>query len=70
MLKELLIKEDLFDLIDSVKEKWLLRMQCERFIILVNKNTGEYVNWYAEDFNNPNALKIISSVLDKHKNYK
>ena len=57
----------LFDLIEDIKLKWLLRMESDSFIMVVNKETNEYMNWYAKDFKSKGALKIIAGVLDKHK---
>lgn len=57
----------LLDLIEDVKSKWTLRMQSDSFIMVVNKRTGEYVNWYSKDFGSKGALKTIATILDKHK---
>lgn len=57
--------------------KWLyvnqyyLRMQCEKFLIVVDKYTGEYRNIYSGD--NKLAvefLKEVASLMEKHKNLK
>ena len=49
-------------------EDWLLRMESDSFIMIVNKHTGEYRNLYSKDFDNPNIIKEIASLLEKHKN--
>lgn len=56
------------DLIEDIKEEWILRVESDSFIMLINKHSGRYVNLYAKDFSNKNALKDIASILDKHKN--
>lgn len=48
---------------------WLLRMECESFIMVVNKFTGEYRNIYAKDLKNKKQIKHMALLLDKHKNY-
>lgn len=49
---------------------WLLRMESESFIMVVNKSTGEYRNIYAKDFKNKVAIKHMALLLDRHKNYR
>lgn len=49
-------------------EDWLLRMESDSFIMIANKHTGEYRNLYTKDFDNPNTIKEIASLLEKHKN--
>lgn len=49
---------------------WLLRMECDSFIMVVNKNTGEYKNFYKNDFENPEQMKHMALLLDRHKNMK
>lgn len=49
---------------------WLLRMECDNFIMVVNKSTGEYRNIYTRDLKNKDQIKHMALLLDKHKNYK
>ena len=48
---------------------WLLRLESNSFIIIVNKVTNEYKNLYAKDFKSSDVIKIIASKLEYHKNY-
>ena len=47
---------------------WMLRMESDSFIMVVNKYNGEYRNLYAKDFKNPIQIKHMALLLDKHKN--
>lgn len=49
---------------------WILRMECDSFIMVVNKNTGEYKNLYRNTFTNQNQIEQIALLLDRHKNMK
>lgn len=53
-----------------VYSDWLLRMECGSFIMIVNKNTKEYINLYAHTFENPNKIKEIALLLNRHEKYK
>lgn len=46
---------------------WILRMECDRFIMIINKNTGKYKNLYSNDFTNKEEIKNIASSLERHK---
>lgn len=49
---------------------WLLRLQSENFLIIVNKNTGEYRNIYPDQFNgNVKGLYWVALLMERHKNY-
>lgn len=51
----------------SYKSQYLLRMQCDRFLIVVNKDTGEYKNIYAlENKEARDFLKLLASKMEKH----
>lgn len=47
---------------------WVLRMESDSFIMVINKHTGEYRNLYAKDFKNPIQIKHMALLLDRHKN--
>lgn len=67
-IKKLINRHGLDIVINDIKSKYELRFECDRFLILVNKENGSYINVYNTDFENQKTLKIISSVLNKHKN--
>ena len=46
---------------------WILRMETDSFIMVINKHTGEYRNLYAKDFKNPMQIKHMALLLDRHK---
>lgn len=46
---------------------WILRMESDRFIMAINKNTGEYKNFYNDTFENPIQIKHMALLLDRHK---
>lgn len=48
---------------------WLLRMESDSFIMVVNRSTGEYRNIYAKDLRNKDQIKHMALLLDRHKNY-
>ena len=48
---------------------WLLRMESDSFIMVVNKFTGEYRNLYSKDLKNKKQIKHMALLLDRHKNY-
>lgn len=54
-------------LIEAFKENWLLRMKSDSFIMLVNKHTGYYENFYAYNKKTREIIKLIADNLDKHK---
>ena len=47
---------------------WMLRMESDSFIMVINKHTGEYKNLYVKDFKHPIQIKHMSLLLDRHKN--
>lgn len=47
---------------------WILRMECDSFIIVINKSTGEYRNIYRNTFKNPKQIQHMALLLDRHKN--
>lgn len=49
-------------------EDWILRMESDSFIMVINKHNGEYRNLYAKDFKNPIQIKHTVLLLDRHKN--
>lgn len=49
--------------------KWYLRFYCKRFAILVDKETGKYVNLYREELSDPFIYDIIPDVMDPHPKY-
>ncbi|HBF7594822.1 TPA: hypothetical protein KOX39_003437 [Clostridioides difficile] len=50
---------------------WLLRLESDNFIMVVNKHTGEYRNIYADYFmGDARPLKYMALLLDHHKNYR
>lgn len=53
-----------------VYSDWLLRMECGSFIMIVNKNTHEYRNLYRHMYENPNQIKEIALLLNRHEKYK
>ena len=53
----------------ELKNEFLLRMECDSFIMVVNKNTGEYLNLYEKDFSRE-YLKYIANMLEKHDSIK
>lgn len=50
---------------EELKNEFLLRMESESFIMVINKNTGEYLNLYEKDFTKE-YLKYIANMLEKH----
>lgn len=48
---------------------WLLRMKTDSFLIIVNKNTNEYVNLYSDKLKNPKHINMIALMLDNHEKY-
>ena len=38
------------------------------FIMVINKNTGEYKNFYRDTFKNPKQIEHMALLLDRHKN--
>ena len=53
-------------LIESVRSRWMLRLSSVGFIMLVNKQTGEYRNIYLKDCKNKRTLIYLTYILDKH----
>lgn len=54
---------------EELKSEFVLRMESDSFIIVVNKNTEEYLNLYEKDF--PGGyLKYIANMLEKHDSIK
>jgi hypothetical protein len=51
-------------------EKWLLRLNTDSFIMVVNSETNEYKNIYAKNVEERLELKELAKTLEKHKNYK
>ena len=49
--------------IKRIQQTWLLRLSSYGFVILVNKHTNEYKNFYTRDISN---LHDITASLDKH----
>ena len=47
---------------------WMLRMESDSFIMVINKHTGEYRNLYAKDFKKPIQMKYMALLIDRHKN--
>lgn len=66
-LKQKLELSGLTTPVEDVKSKWTLRMESDSFIMVINKKTGEYVNWYAKDTKDRETLQTIAGVLDKHR---
>ena len=50
---------------EELKSEFLLRMECDSFIMVINKNTGKYSNLYEKDFSREH-LKYIANMLEKH----
>lgn len=48
---------------------WLLRMESDNFIMVVNRETNEYRNIYAKDLKNKKQIKIMVLLLEKHHKY-
>lgn len=46
---------------------WLLRMESDSFIMVINKETNEYRNLYVKDFKNPTEMKHMALCLERHK---
>lgn len=46
---------------------WLLRLEADSFIIVVNKDTNEYRNLYSKDFKNPEQINHMALLLDWHE---
>lgn len=57
-------------LLAQLLNKWVLRMKCYSFIMIVNEKSGRYVNIYRKNLDNPDDLEVIASKLKLHKNYK
>jgi hypothetical protein len=51
-------------------KKWLLRLNTDSFIMVVNSETNEYKNIYAKNIEERLELKELAKTLEKHKNYK
>lgn len=45
---------------------WWLRLESYEFIMVVHKETNEYRNLYKKDFKNPEQIKHMALLLDKH----
>ena len=50
--------------------EWMLRMESDSFIMLVNKTTNEYRNVYFKSLKDKSQLEQIIEGFDRHKNYK
>ena len=57
-------------LLAQLLNKWVLRMKCYSFIMIVNEKSGRYINIYRENLDNPDDLEMIANKLKLHKNYK
>lgn len=56
-------------LINNMKDLWYLRMECDSFLMLVNKDSNEYVNLYSYgDSWCQSVLRKLASQLEKHPN--
>lgn len=52
---------------DYCKKNYLLRLQSRSFLMVVDKNTGEYKNIYAEDAKESREyLEILAKDIEKH----
>lgn len=50
------------------RNQYILRMQCENFLIVIDKYTKEYRNIYSLDTKKSREfLKEIAEIMDKHK---
>lgn len=67
-VRKTLKQMEMYDLMWNAKANWMLRMESDRFIMVVHKNTNEYVNLYDTEFSK-DSLELLSSMLDKHPNY-
>ena len=54
---------------EELKNEYILRMECDSFIMVISKNTGEYLNLYEKDFSRE-YLKYIANILEKHDSIK
>lgn len=50
---------------EELKNEFLLRMESESFIMVINRDTGKYLNLYEKDFTKE-YLKYIANMLEKH----
>lgn len=64
--RSLMLWDKLKQIEEEIKQEYILRMESDSFIMVINKDTGIYSNLYVEDFSKE-LLQRMVKILDKHE---